>query len=173
MAEDVLLVMARRGGRYVAGASISNRRRLSLWPALGAASRIYPFLHFEVCYHLCDPISPSPRGLPASRPRPGRAQAGARANLPATTHSAHYIDHPGLRRAGCGLSRPRNAATWNRSARCCGTTGKYNVPAKVAMTRKRLAADRTRGLPRLTLGPGQLQTHHPTFNRRPADDRAL
>jgi predicted N-acyltransferase len=58
----------------------------------------HPFLHFEVCYHQAIDFAIA-KGL-------ARVEAGAqgehklaRGYLPVTTHSAHYIDHPGLRNA--------------------------------------------------------------------------
>ncbi|WP_290887585.1 GNAT family N-acetyltransferase [Hoeflea sp.] len=97
MAEDVLLVMARRGGRFVAGA-INFIGGDCLYGRHWGCVEDHPFLHFEVCYHQAIDFAIA-RGL-------ARVEAGAqgehklaRGYLPATTHSAHYIDHPGLRRA--------------------------------------------------------------------------
>lgn len=97
MAEDVLLVMARRGGRYVAGA-INFIGGDCLYGRHWGCVEDHPFLHFEVCYHQAIDFAIA-KGL-------ARVEAGAqgehklaRGYLPATTHSAHYIDHPGLRRA--------------------------------------------------------------------------
>ena len=97
MAEDVLLVMARRGGRFVAGA-INFIGGDCLYGRHWGCVEDHPFLHFEVCYHQAIDFAIA-KGL-------DRVEAGAqgehklaRGYLPATTHSAHYIDHPGLRRA--------------------------------------------------------------------------
>ncbi|WP_340161933.1 GNAT family N-acetyltransferase [uncultured Hoeflea sp.] len=97
MAEDVLLVMARREGRYVAGA-INFIGGDCLYGRHWGCVEDHPFLHFEVCYHQAIDFAIA-KGL-------ARVEAGAqgehklaRGYLPATTHSAHYIDHPGLRRA--------------------------------------------------------------------------
>tara|TARA_R110002020_G_scaffold35743_5_gene107803 strand:+ start:737 stop:1975 length:1239 start_codon:yes stop_codon:yes gene_type:complete len=97
MAEDVLLVMARREGRFVAGA-INFIGGDCLYGRHWGCVEDHPFLHFEVCYHQAIDFAIA-KGL-------ARVEAGAqgehklaRGYLPATTHSAHYIDHPGLRRA--------------------------------------------------------------------------
>ncbi|WP_417412911.1 GNAT family N-acetyltransferase [Hoeflea sp.] len=97
MAEDVLLVMAKREGRYIAGA-INFIGGDCLYGRHWGCVEDHPFLHFEVCYHQAIDFAIA-KGL-------ARVEAGAqgehklaRGYLPATTHSAHYIDHPGLRRA--------------------------------------------------------------------------
>jgi hypothetical protein len=97
MAEDILLVMARRNGRYVAGA-INFIGSDALYGRHWGCIEDHPFLHFEVCYHQAIDF--------AIAKRLARVEAGAqgehklaRGYLPVTTHSAHYIAHPGLRRA--------------------------------------------------------------------------
>jgi len=97
MADDVLLVMARRGGRYIAGA-INFVGGDALYGRHWGCIEDHPFLHFEVCYHQAIDFAIA-RGLK-------RVEAGAqgehklaRGYLPVTTHSAHYIAHPGLRSA--------------------------------------------------------------------------
>ncbi len=97
MADDILLVMARRGGRYIAGA-INFIGGDALYGRHWGCIEDHPFLHFEVCYHQAIDFALA-RGLK-------RVEAGAqgehklaRGYLPVTTHSMHYIAHPGLRRA--------------------------------------------------------------------------
>ena len=97
MADDILLVMARRNGRYVAGA-INFIGGDALYGRHWGAVEDHPFLHFEVCYHQAIDFAIE-KGL-------ARVEAGAqgehklaRGYMPVTTHSAHYITHPGLRRA--------------------------------------------------------------------------
>ena len=97
MADDILLVMARRNGKYIAGA-INFIGSDALYGRHWGAIEDHPFLHFEVCYHQAIDFAIS-RGLK-------RVEAGAqgehklaRGYLPATTHSAHFIAHPGLKRA--------------------------------------------------------------------------
>ncbi len=97
MADDILLVMAKRNGRYIAGA-INFIGSDALYGRHWGAIEDHPFLHFEVCYHQAIDFAIS-RGLK-------RVEAGAqgehklaRGYLPVTTHSAHFIAHPGLKRA--------------------------------------------------------------------------
>jgi predicted N-acyltransferase len=97
MDRDVLLVMARRGGRWIAGA-INFIGSDALFGRNWGAVEHHPFLHFEVCYYQAIDFAIG-RGLK-------RVEAGAqgehkiaRGYLPQTTYSAHYIADPGLRRA--------------------------------------------------------------------------
>ncbi len=97
MADDILLVMAKREGRYIAGA-INFIGSDALYGRHWGCIEDHPFLHFEVCYHQAIDFALS-KGLQ-------RVEAGAqgehklaRGYVPVTTHSAHYIVHPGLRRA--------------------------------------------------------------------------
>ncbi len=97
MAEDVLLVMAKRDGRYVAGA-INFIGSDCLYGRHWGCIEEHPFLHFEVCYHQAMDY--------VIAHKLSRAEAGAqgqhklaRGYVPVTTHSAHYITHAGLRRA--------------------------------------------------------------------------
>ncbi|HTZ70833.1 MAG TPA: GNAT family N-acetyltransferase, partial [Acetobacteraceae bacterium] len=92
-----VLMMARQGGRWVAGA-LNLRGADTLygrnWGTLGN----YPFLHFELCYYRAIDFAIE-HGL-------ARVEAGAqgehkiqRGYLPALTYSAHWIAHSGLKRA--------------------------------------------------------------------------
>jgi uncharacterized protein len=108
MAKDVLLVMAKRDGRYIAGA-INFIGEDALYGRHWGCIEDHPFLHFEVCYHQAIDF--------ALDRKLARVEAGAqgehklaRGYLPVTTHSAHYISHPGLRRAVADyLEREREA----------------------------------------------------------------
>ncbi len=97
MADDILLVMAKREGRYIAGA-INFIGGDALYGRHWGCIEDHPFLHFEVCYHQAIDFALA-KGLQ-------RVEAGAqgehklaRGYTPVTTHSAHFITHPGLRRA--------------------------------------------------------------------------
>lgn len=97
MAGDVLLVMAKRNGRWIAGA-INFIGSDTLFGRHWGAIEHHPFLHFEVCYYQAIDFAIA-RGLK-------RVEAGAqgehkiaRGYLPQTTYSAHYIANPSLRRA--------------------------------------------------------------------------
>ena len=97
MPEDILLVMAKREGRYIAGA-INFIGSETLYGRHWGCIEDHPFLHFEVCYHQAIDFALS-KGLK-------RVEAGAqgehklaRGYLPVITHSVHYIGHQGLRHA--------------------------------------------------------------------------
>jgi hypothetical protein len=97
MADDVLLVMAKRDGQWIAGA-INFIGSDTLFGRNWGAVEQHPFLHFEVCYYQAIDFAIQ-RGLK-------RVEAGAqgehkiaRGYLPQTTYSAHYIANPSLRRA--------------------------------------------------------------------------
>ena len=97
MAEDVLLVMARRDGRYVAGA-INFIGGDTLYGRNWGCIEDHPFLHFEVCYHQAIDFAIA-RGLKVVEAGAQGEHKLARGYRPVTTHSAHFIAHPGLRNA--------------------------------------------------------------------------
>ncbi|MEZ0170445.1 GNAT family N-acetyltransferase [Microvirga sp. TS319] len=97
MADRVLLVMARRNGRHIAGAInfIGDRR---LYGRNWGCIEDHPFLHFEVCYYQAIEF--------AIARKLDRVEAGAqgehklaRGYRPVITSSAHDIAEPSLRRA--------------------------------------------------------------------------
>jgi predicted N-acyltransferase len=97
MPQDILLIMAKREGRYIAGA-INFIGSDTLYGRHWGAIENHPFLHFEVCYYQAIQY--------AIEHKLKRVEAGAqgehklaRGYLPQTTYSAHYIANPGLRRA--------------------------------------------------------------------------
>jgi len=97
MADDILLVMARRDGRYVAGA-INFIGSDALYGRHWGCVEDHPFLHFEVCYHQAIDFAIA-RGLKTVEAGAQGEHKLARGYMPVTTHSAHYIAHPGLRDA--------------------------------------------------------------------------
>ena len=97
MANDVLLVMARRGGRHIAGA-INFIGSDTLYGRNWGCIEDHPFLHFEVCYHQAIDFAIA-RGLKAVEAGAQGEHKLARGYRPVTTRSAHHIAHPGLRRA--------------------------------------------------------------------------
>lgn len=97
MRDRILLVMARRGGRWIAGA-INFIGADTLYGRNWGATEHHPFLHFEICYYQAIAYAIA-NGLK-------RVEAGAqgehklaRGYLPHTTYSAHFIANPALRRA--------------------------------------------------------------------------
>jgi predicted N-acyltransferase len=97
MAEDVLLVMARRNGRWIAGA-INFIGSETLFGRNWGAVEHHPFLHFEVCYYQAIDFAIQ-RGLKSVEAGAQGEHKLARGYLPQTTYSAHYIADPDLRRA--------------------------------------------------------------------------
>jgi predicted N-acyltransferase len=97
MRDRILLVMARRHERWIAGA-INFIGADTLYGRHWGAIENHPFLHFEVCYYQAIDY--------AIEHKLGRVEAGAggqhkitRGYMPMTTYSAHYIADPAFRRA--------------------------------------------------------------------------
>jgi uncharacterized protein len=97
MAEDVALIMARRNGRWIAGA-INFIGSETLFGRNWGAIEHHPFLHFEVCYYQAIDFAIR-RGLKTVEAGAQGEHKIARGYLPQTTYSAHYIADPDLRRA--------------------------------------------------------------------------
>jgi predicted N-acyltransferase len=97
MRDRILLVMAKRNGRWIAGA-INFIGSHTLFGRHWGAIEHHPFLHFELCYYQAIQY--------AIEHKLARVEAGAqgehkisRGYLPITTYSAHFIVDAGLRRA--------------------------------------------------------------------------
>ncbi|OYX44880.1 MAG: GNAT family N-acetyltransferase [Rhodobacterales bacterium 32-67-9] len=97
MRDDVLLILAERGGRPVAGA-LNFIGRDTLYGRYWGAVEDHPFLHFECCYYQAIDYAIA-MGL-------ARVEAGAqgdhklaRGYLPVQTHSLHWIADPSFRSA--------------------------------------------------------------------------
>jgi predicted N-acyltransferase len=115
MSEQIVLILARRNGAYIAGA-LNFVGEGVLFGRNWGCTEFIPFLHFETCYYQAIEFAIQ-RGLK-------KVEAGAqgehkllRGYLPVQTYSAHYIAHPGLRRAIADyLSREREAVAENIEA---------------------------------------------------------
>jgi hypothetical protein len=97
MRDRILLVMAKRASRWIAGA-INFLGTDAVYGRNWGAIEHHPFLHFELCYYQAIDY--------AIAHKLGRVEAGAqgehklaRGYLPKTTYSAHFIANPALRRA--------------------------------------------------------------------------
>jgi predicted N-acyltransferase len=97
LGHQILLVIAKRDGAYIAGA-LNLFGEGVLFGRNWGASAYVPFLHFETCYYQAIDFAIA-RGLK-------RVEAGAqgehkllRGYMPVPTYSAHVIAHPGLARA--------------------------------------------------------------------------
>ena len=106
MRDRIVLVMAKRAGRWIAGA-INFVGGDTVYGRNWGAIEHHPFLHFELCYYQAIDY--------AIAHKLKRVEAGAqgehklaRGYLPTTTYSAHFIANPALRRAVAEyLSRER------------------------------------------------------------------
>ena len=106
MADDMLLVMAKRSGRYVAGA-INFIGSDTLYGRNWGCIEDHPYLHFEVCYHQAIDFAIEKRLKVVEAGAQGEHKL-ARGYRPVTTQSAHFIAHAGLRDAiGDYLRRER------------------------------------------------------------------
>ena len=97
MAGRILLVMAKRKGRYIAGALnlIGNDALYGRhWGAIEHA----PFLHFELCYYQAIDWAIAHRLARVEAGHQGEHKL-ARGYEPVAVYSAHHIANPGLRRA--------------------------------------------------------------------------
>jgi hypothetical protein len=97
MSKDVLLVMAKRNNRWIAGA-INFIGSDTLFGRNWGAIEHHPFLHFEVCYYQAIDFAIR-RGLKAVEAGAQGEHKIARGYLPQITYSAHYIADSDLRRA--------------------------------------------------------------------------
>ena len=106
MADRVLLILAKRGGRYIAGA-LNMIGRDALYGRYWGAIEHYDCLHFELCYYQAIDY--------AIKHRLARVEAGAqgehklaRGYQAVKTHSAHSFASPALARAvGAFLEQER------------------------------------------------------------------
>ena len=97
LGDRILLVLALRDGRPIAGA-LNLIGADALCGRYWGATEEVPFLHFELCYYQAIDAAIE-RGL-------ARVEAGAqgdhklaRGYVPTPTYSAHFIPHPGFRKA--------------------------------------------------------------------------
>jgi uncharacterized protein len=108
MGEQIVLILAKRARRYVAGA-LNFSGEGALFGRNWGATEFIPFLHFETCYYQAIEYAIA-KGLK-------RVEAGAqgehkllRGYMPVSTYSAHYIEHAGLRRAVSEYLKDERAA---------------------------------------------------------------
>ncbi len=97
MAEDILLVLAKRDGRYIAGA-LNFIGSDALYGRNWGCIEDHPFLHFELCYYQAIDFAIA-RGLARVEAGAQGAHKLARGYTPHHIYSAHHIAHAGLRDA--------------------------------------------------------------------------
>ncbi len=108
MADQVLLVLAEVGGRFVAGALnlIGSER---LYGRNWGATQEIPFLHFEACYYQAIEFAIA-RGLKVVEAGAQGEHKVQRGYLPVETASAHWIADRGLRAAVANFLKRETAA---------------------------------------------------------------
>lgn len=97
MRNDILLVMAKRNGKWIAGA-INFIGSDTLFGRHWGAIEHHPFLHFEICYYQAIDFAIARKLTWVEAGAQGEHKI-ARGYLPRLTYSAHFIADPSLRRA--------------------------------------------------------------------------
>jgi len=97
MRDRILLVMAKRAGRWIAGA-INFIGSHTLFGRHWGAVEHHPFLHFELCYYQAIDFAIAHK-LPYVEAGAQGEHKISRGYMPRITYSAHYIADPALRRA--------------------------------------------------------------------------
>ncbi len=97
MRDRIVLMMAKRAGRWIAGA-INFLGSHTIFGRHWGAIEHHPFLHFELCYYQAIDYAIAHKLESVEAGAQGEHKI-ARGYMPKTTHSAHYIADPGLRRA--------------------------------------------------------------------------
>ena len=97
MRDRIVLMMAKRAGRWIAGA-INFIGSHTLFGRHWGAIEHHPFLHFELCYYQAIDFAIAHKLATVEAGAQGEHKI-ARGYMPRTTHSAHYIADPALRRA--------------------------------------------------------------------------
>jgi len=106
--EDMLLVLARSQGRYVAGA-LNFIGRDALYGRYWGCVEDHPCLHFELCYYRAIEFAIA-HGLSRVEAGAQGAHKLARGYLPVTTHSLHWVGDAGFADAiGTYLDAERDA----------------------------------------------------------------
>jgi uncharacterized protein len=95
MADQVLLVMAYRQGRPIAGA-LNLIGADTLYGRYWGATEEVPFLHFELCYYQAIDAAIA-RGLKTVEAGAQGSHKLARGYVPVPTYSAHFLPDPGFR----------------------------------------------------------------------------
>ncbi len=108
MADRVVLMFAYDGPTPVAG-TLSMRGKDTLYGRYWGATENIPFLHFELCYYQAIDYAIEHKLSTVEAGAQGEHKL-ARGYEPATTHSVHWIGHPGLRDAIARFLRQERAA---------------------------------------------------------------
>ncbi len=113
MANQILLVMAVREGRFIAGALnfLSND---TVYGRNWGCVENHPFLHFETCYYQAQDFAIENKLKTVEAGAQGEHKL-SRGYVPVKTQSLHFLAHPGLRKAVANyLREERQAVAENR-----------------------------------------------------------
>lgn len=97
MSDRVLLIMAKRDGRYIAGA-LNFIGSETVYGRNWGCLEDHPYLHFELCYHQAIDWAIA-NGYQTVEAGAQGSHKLARGYVPTTTYSAHWIPNPGFRDA--------------------------------------------------------------------------
>ena len=97
MADDILLIMAKREGRYIAGA-LNFIGENTLFGRNWGCVEDHRFLHFEVCYYQAIDFAIA-KGLKTVEAGAQGGHKVVRGYLPSATYSAHWIAEPSFKDA--------------------------------------------------------------------------
>ncbi len=108
MADRIVLILAYDGPTAIAG-TLNMLGKDTLYGRYWGATRHVPFLHFELCYYQAIDFAIEHRLAVVEAGAQGEHKL-ARGYVPTTTHSVHWIAHPGLRDAVARFLRQERAA---------------------------------------------------------------
>jgi predicted N-acyltransferase len=114
MADRIVLMFAYEGDTPVAG-TLNMLGKDTLYGRYWGTTREVPFLHFELCYYQAIDYAIE-HGLATVEAGAQGEHKLARGYAPATTHSVHWIGHPGLRDAVARFLRQERAAVTREQA---------------------------------------------------------
>ena len=114
MADRIVLILALRDGRPIAGA-LNLIGADTLYGRYWGATEEVPFLHFELCYYQAIDAAIA-RGLKTVEAGAQGSHKLARGYVPVPTFSAHFIPDPGFRAAIADFLERERAATAREAA---------------------------------------------------------
>jgi uncharacterized protein len=118
MRDRIVLIMARRRGRFIAGA-LNFLGKHTIYGRYWGSIEHRRFLHFEVCYYQAIEFAIE-RGLKVVEAGAQGAHKIPRGYRPVITRSAHYIAHPSLRRAVADYLKTERAYVAAEAAELAG-----------------------------------------------------
>ena len=114
MADDILLVLAKRDGRYVAGA-LNVIGGDALFGRYWGCTEHHPYLHFEICYYQAIDFAIR-HGLKTVEAGAQGEHKLASGYLPTETYSVHYCRDAALSQAIAGFLKRERAAVAHEAA---------------------------------------------------------